>query len=49
MLVRLAKLKKHHGRVFKLKKLEEEGVMVEETEGSRRKNKKKEEKEDRDY
>jgi len=44
VLVRLAKRRNHHGRVFKLKKLEDEGVIIEEGENSRKKNKKKEEK-----
>jgi hypothetical protein len=38
----LAKGKKTHGRVFKLKKLEDEGVMIEEGENIKKKKKKEE-------
>lgn len=36
----MAKGKKNHGRAFKLKKLEDEGVMIEEGEGKGKKGKK---------
>lgn len=47
-MVRLARTKKS-GRVFKLKKLEDEGVMIEEGETVAKRKKKKEEKENKDY
>jgi len=40
-LVRLVRGRKTNGRAFKLKKLEDEGVMIEEGEGKKKKNKKK--------
>lgn len=48
VLVRLAKVRKG-GRIFKLKKLEDEGVIMEEAEGGKRKKKNKEDKEDKDF
>lgn len=48
VLVRLAKVRKS-GRVFKLKKLQDEGVMIEEGEGAAKRKKKKEEKDDKDF
>lgn len=41
VLVRLVRGRKTNGRAFKLKKLEDEGVMIEEGEGKKKKNKKK--------
>ena len=50
VLVRLVKGKKNHNsRAIKLKRLEDEGVMIEEEETKKKKNKKKEDKEDKDY
>lgn len=48
VLVRLVKGKKNNQRAIKLKKLEDEGVMIEEEGTKKKKNKKKEEKENRD-
>jgi nonsense-mediated mRNA decay protein 3 len=48
VLVRLARARKGNARAFKLKKLEDEGVMIEE-EQKRKKNKRKEAKEDEDF
>lgn len=48
VLVRLAKIRKG-ARIFKLKKLEDEGVMIEEGDGAKKKKKNKEEKDDKDF